>query len=93
MSETYDVKITVKEITKNKCNQGHKVGDSWIYGGKNTALTPGGLCADAYCVLAPIANVLRFGGEFPWTREDKDVLLTSCPDPNVQVIYEIRRLR
>ena len=88
MTETYKVNITVKELTKNKCPAEHKVGDSWLYEGK----TLGGMCSSAYDTVIPFARILRYGGELPWA-DDKDVLLLSCPDPNVQVIYEVRRLR
>ncbi len=50
------------------------------------------MCSSAYDTVIPFARILRYGGELPWA-DDKDVLLLSCPDPNVQVIYEVRRLR
>jgi len=83
------MQITVKEITKNECPAGFKVGDSWVF---DEGKTPGGMCTSAYDVVMPFARVLRYGGELPWAT-DKDVELVSCPDPNVQVIYEIKRLR
>ncbi len=88
MTETYKVNITIKEFTKKKCPGEHKVGDSWLYEGK----TLGGMCSSAYDTVIPFARILRYGGELPWAA-DKDVLLLSCPDPNVQAIYEVRRLR
>ncbi len=88
MTKTYKVKITVKELTKNKCPAEHKVGDSWLYEGK----TLGGMCSSAYDAVIPIARIFRYGGEIPWA-DDKDTLLLSCPDLNVQVIYEVKRLR
>jgi uncharacterized repeat protein (TIGR04076 family) len=83
------MQISVKEITKNECPSGHKVGDSWIY---EEGKSPGGMCTSAYDMVMPFARILRYGGEMPWS-EDKDIIVLSCPDPNVQVIYEVKRLR
>jgi len=85
----YSVKVTVHEAIKGKCPQGFKKGDSWIIpDGK----TPGGMCAGAYNSVAPAVRLFRLGGEHPWDK-DKDVSYVSCPDPEVILIYEVRRLR
>jgi uncharacterized repeat protein (TIGR04076 family) len=83
------IKVTVHEVTKGKCPQGFKKGDSWLIpDGK----TPGGMCAGAYNSVAPAIRTLRLGGEQPWDK-DKDVTYVSCPDPEVILIYEVRRLK
>ena len=89
MSEPYKIQITVKDITKNECPSGFKVGDSWVY---DEGKTPGGMCTSAYDVVMPFARILRYGGELPW-GDDKDLYTFSCPDSEVQVIYEVKRLR
>ena len=90
MAEPYKIQVTIKEITKNECPSGFKVGESWLI---EDGKTPEGrMCSSAYELVLPWIRILRYGGELPWS-EDKDVTLASCPDANVQVIYEVRRLR
>ena len=49
------IKVTVHEVTKGKCPQGFKKGDSWLIpDGK----TPGGMCAGAYNSVAPAIRTL-----------------------------------
>ena len=85
----YEVKVTVHAVTKNKCPQGFKEGDSWLV---EDGKTPGGMCAGAYNSIAPAIRLFRLGGEHPWDR-DKDVTYISCPDSERILIYEVRRLR
>jgi len=82
------VKVTVHEVTKGQCPQGHKVGDSWLI---KDGKTPGGMCASAYNTIYPTIRVFRLGGQHPWD-EDKDVNYVSCPDRKRWLIYEVRRL-
>ncbi len=89
MAGPYSIRISVKEITKNECPYKFKPGDSWLI---EDGKTPGGMCSSAYEACLPWVRILRYGGEFP-PAEDKDVMLVSCPDHNVQTIYEVRRLR
>ena len=89
MSLPYIVKVAVHSVTKGKCSQGFKAGDSWLI---EDGRTPGGMCSGAYDSVVPAIRTLRYGGEYPW-NEDKDVTYVSCPDPEHCVIYEVRRLR
>ncbi|MFC2034023.1 TIGR04076 family protein [Chloroflexota bacterium] len=77
-----------KRHNKNKCPSEHKVGDSWLYEDK----TVGGMCPSAYDLVMPFVEILHYGGNLPWA-DDKDLVELSCPDPEVPVIYEVRRLR
>ncbi len=71
---------------KGTCSAGHRVGDEFIIGQK----TPHGLCSWAFYTLFPFAEVLQFGGSFPW--EDKpDKTTVACPDPANPVVFELRR--
>ena len=90
MAEPYKVKVTIKEITKNECPYEFKVGDTWLIEDGKTPEKR--MCSSAYETVLRWIRLLRYGGEFP-PAEDKDVMLASCPDSNVQVIYEVRRLR
>jgi uncharacterized repeat protein (TIGR04076 family) len=71
---------------KGTCEAGHRVGDEFVIGEK----TPPGLCSWAFHTLFPFAEVLRFGGSFPW-EEDPNRATVACPDPANPVIFELRR--
>ena len=51
-----------------------------------------GMCAAAYHSVAPAIRTFRLGGEHPWD-EDKDISYVLCPDAQVGVTYEVKRLR
>ena len=91
MADMHDVMITVKS-QKGHCEAGHKVGDQWII--NKTVKTPEGLCCFAFCSLFPVAEVLQFGGSFPWeeAKGTPDKATAACPDPENPVEFEIRRL-
>jgi len=71
---------------RGTCEAGHRVGDEFIIGQK----TPPGLCSWAFYTLFPFAEVLQFGGSFPW-EEDPNKTAVVCPDPTNPVIFELRR--
>jgi uncharacterized repeat protein (TIGR04076 family) len=71
---------------RGTCEAGHRVGDEFIIGQK----TPPGLCSWAFYTLFPFAEVLQFGGSFPW-EEDPNKATVACPDPTNPVIFELRR--
>ncbi len=89
MAKTYDVEISVKSITQDKaCSLGHQVGDTWLV----KSLTPEGMCLGSFNALLPALRVFRSGGEFNFDK-DRDITHVSCPDPHVQVVWELKRLR
>ena len=71
---------------KGTCAAGHRVGDKFIIGQK----TPAGLCSWAFSSLFPFAEVLEFGGSFPWEK-DPNKATVACPDPENPVVFEVRR--
>lgn len=71
---------------KGTCAAGHKVGDEFIIGEK----TPPGMCSWAFYTLFPSAEVLQFGGSFPW-EEEPNKTTVACPDPANPVVFELRR--
>ena len=71
---------------KGDCVAGHKVGDKFIIGQQ----TPPNLCSWAFYSLFPFAEVLQFGGSFPW-EEDINKTTVACPDPANPVVFELRR--
>lgn len=80
------MKLTAKVISqKGVCVCGHNVGDEFILGDT----TPAGLCSWAFNAIFPFANVLQFGGSFPWEKERNKALI-ACPDPENPVVFEVR---
>ena len=85
---SYDVEVKVKSV-KGMCDFGHKVGDVIRFDGKTIK---GDVCYSALMVLLPYIQSMRYGAEFPWA-EDKDAIEIACPDPETQVVFEIKRIR
>ena len=80
--------VVAKVISqKGTCAAGHKVGDEFIIG----EMTPSGVCTWAFYTLFPFAEVLQFGGSFPW-EEDANKTTVACPDPGNPVVFELRRV-
>ena len=71
---------------KGTCEAQHKVGDEFIIGEK----TPPNFCSWAFCSIFPFAQVLQFGGSFPWEK-DRNKTTVACPDPENPVVFELRR--
>lgn len=81
------VKVSIVNM-KAECSLGFKLGDTWIIDPMKTP-TPA-MCSGVYEALHTAIVTMGFGGEFPF--QEKDAACYSCPDPNRQIIYEIRRL-
>ena len=71
---------------KGACAAQHKVGDEFVIGQQ----TPSNLCSWAFYSLFPFAQVLQFGGSFPW-EQDRNKTTVACPDPANPVVFELRR--
>jgi len=71
---------------KGTCSARHKLGDEFVIGQK----TPPNLCSWAFYTLFPFAQVLQFGGSFPW-EQDANKTTVACPDPANPVVFELRR--
>lgn len=71
---------------KGACEAQHKVGDEFAIGQH----TPPNLCSWAFYSLFPFAQVLQFGGAFPW-EQDSNKTTVACPDPVNPVVFELRR--
>jgi uncharacterized repeat protein (TIGR04076 family) len=81
-----DVVIAKVISQKGTCEAGHKVGDEFVIGQQ----TPSNMCSWAFYALFPFAEVLQFGGKFPWEK-DADKSIVACPDPENPVVFELRR--
>lgn len=82
----YDVVIKLVS-NQSPCHIGHQIGDEWVFQYK----TPGDMCSLAYNAILPFALVLKYGGTFPW-QKDPDVVQASCPDAEVNNVFELRRV-
>ena len=71
---------------KGACSAGHRLGDEFVIGQQ----TPPDLCSWAFYTLFPFAQVLQFGGSFPW-EQDPNKTTVACPDPANPVVFELRR--
>ena len=81
----YEIKAKVTS-QKGTCEAGHKIGDEVVIGHH----TPSGVCSFAFHTIFPFAEVLQFGGSFPW-EEDANKTTVACPDPANPVVFELRR--
>jgi uncharacterized repeat protein (TIGR04076 family) len=48
------------------------------------------MCSWAFYALFPFAEVLQFGGSFPWEK-DPSKTTVACPDPDSPVVFELSR--
>ncbi len=80
------MRIVAKVISKQgSCSAGHRIGDEFEIG----ETTAPGLCAWANYTMFPFAQVLKFGGSFPWEKE-KGRAVVACPDADNPVVFELR---
>ena len=69
------------------------VGEIWIAVAWFLMVTViGAMCVSAYNAVAPDIWLFSLGGEHPWDK-DKDITEVVCPDPNVGLVFEVRRVR
>ncbi len=79
--------VIAKVISQRGTSEvGHRVGDEFIIG----QTTPPGICSWAFYTLFPFAEVLQFGGSFPWEKDPNKATI-ACPDAANPVIFELRR--
>ncbi|OGN99390.1 MAG: hypothetical protein A2Y89_00510 [Chloroflexi bacterium RBG_13_51_18] len=85
--ERKQYEVVIKLISnQSPCHVGHKIGQEWVF----NYFTPPAMCGLAYNAIYPAALALSVGGTFPW-QEDPDVLTLSCPDYEVNNVFELRR--
>lgn len=72
------------------CDFGHNVGDEVVFDGETVQ---GRICLHALYSFLPKVFAMRYGAEFPWLKENKDVSTHACPDAFNPVVFEIRRTR
>ena len=77
---------TVKSV-KGDCSWGHEAGDTFNISCHDTA----GLCGFFYHDIYPYIAMLQFGGGFPETWGNPDVVTVECMDRVNAVRLELRR--
>ncbi len=82
------VVATVKSV-KGNCSWGHEAGDTFEISCHDTA----GLCGFFYHDIYPYIAMLQFGGGFPATWGNPDVMTVECMDRTNLVTLELRRVR
>jgi uncharacterized repeat protein (TIGR04076 family) len=70
---------------KGNCSAGHTVGDRFVLG----QTTPTGLCSWAFQAMFPFAEVIQFGGSFPWEKTPGTATV-ACPDADSAVVFRLR---
>jgi len=85
-----DTKIvaTVKSV-KGNCSWGHEEGDSFEISCHDTA----GLCGFFYHDVYPYIAMLQFGGGYPPSWGNPDVINVECMDKYNLVKMELRRVK
>ncbi len=86
MARRYDVRITLVS-QQGTCPNGHHPGDEWLV----ARTTPAGLCLGAFGSLLPYLTTLRFGGSFPWEKQEGAGTF-CCPDPKVVNVFRLERI-
>ena len=82
-----EVKVIRQEGT---CQFGHQVDDVLVFDGETVQ---GRICLSALYSFLPKVFAMRYGADFPWLKENKDVSTHACPDAYNPVVFEIRRIR
>ena len=83
-------RIVAKVISRNgTCRFGHQVGDTVVFDGETVQ---GRICLSALYSFLPKVFAMRYGADFPWLKDDKDVATHACPDAHNPVVFEIRRV-
>ena len=78
--------VIAKVVSRKGTCETHKVGDEFAVGEK----TPPNVCSWAFRSLFPFAQVLCYGGSFPW-EQDPNKATVTCPDSENAVVFELRR--
>ncbi|MCP4625042.1 MAG: TIGR04076 family protein [bacterium] len=84
-------RVEVKVLSRTgTCHFGHQVDDVIMFDGETIQ---GRICISALYSFMPKVFAMRYGAEFPWLKDNKDVSTHACPDAFNPVVFEIRRIR
>lgn len=87
----YTVRVTVVEAHPN-CAARHRVGDTFEISHVRRGGQKGFMCPSAFHGLYDIIYAMKYGAEFPWSKE-RDSYIAQCCDPINTVKFKIERLR
>ena len=89
-------KVVMKVVSvSGTCEVGHQAGQEFDLSGEITlgySKKPNTLCPALFYAIYPNLRVLRFGGSFPWEK-DQDMAQVACPDPLNPVVVHLKRVR
>jgi uncharacterized repeat protein (TIGR04076 family) len=85
-SKEYNVRIKLIS-NQNSCHVGHRIGDEWLF----DYTTPAGMCSLAFNAIYPMLIAFKYGATFPW-QEEPDKIIASCPDSDVNNVFELKRI-
>ena len=88
VEDKYQCEVTVKSVS-GKCIFGHKVGDKIFFDGRTIK---GDICYEALSTLLHRINAMRFGVDYPFAKDDHNVINTACVDPYNTVVFEVKRI-
>ena len=77
------IMVEVIEARGDGCDQGLKLGDKF-----ELEENSHNFCSAAFSSIYPVAQVMRYGGSFPWQKE-KGVEIMCCPDPYNTIVFRI----
>jgi uncharacterized repeat protein (TIGR04076 family) len=79
--------VLIKLVSNNcACHVGHQIGDECVF----DYFTPPHMCGLAFNAIYPFALALLYGAKTPW-QKGPDLVTVSCPDADVQNIFELHR--
>ena len=78
--------VIARVISRKGPCKTHNVGDEFVIGDK----TPPDVCSSAFHSIFPFAQVLRYGGSFPW-EQDPSKTAVACPSSENAVVFQLRR--
>lgn len=82
-------RIVAKVLTQEgQCAAGHRVDDEVTFDG---VTVQGKICIHALYSFLPKVFAMRYGAEFPWSK-DPHIATHACPDAANPVVFEIRRV-
>lgn len=93
MADTgYSIEITLLK-GEGECVAGHKVGDTFYVDGGTPRLECSGMCIHALNSMLTKIVAMRYGAQFPWAKDNPDVVTHACPDAANPHTFQLRRIR
>ena len=88
VEDKYQFEVTVKSVSGD-CIFGHKVGDKIFFDGRTIK---GDICYEVLSTILDRMNAMRFGVDYPFAKDNHNVINIACMDPYNPVVFEIKRI-